>query len=512
MPFFRPISPLILLLAAAQPAVAQDSGDGSGQGASTIDLPLLGEVELPGFLSFLGSPPEKAQQGDRPPPAVVTTIAKVEPVSERFTFIGRVQPIERVEIVARVPGFIESVQFEGGNTVEAGDTLVQIDRGQYEAERMSAQASFESAQAQETEAERALSRAQELRDSGTVSQASLDEARATFEARRGTRLQAEAAVAQAQLNLDYTTLSAPIAGRMSAPLQTRGNYVTTGSGALAELVQLDPIWGVFALGETRLTTWRRLGIGGADPAPLTSGDGDGATASTMPVTPNPARPGGQAYDLTLLLPDGSRYLSAGSFDFIGNGVDPATGTLEVRVRFDNPDGVLVPNQNVTLRVTESDPPRYPVIPQAAVQLGRDGSSVWVVNDDDTVRRVSVTLETAHEPGRTAVTDGLAGGERVVIRGAATLQDGQTVSPRAEGATAAGGSGGGQGESAESGGSGEGSGGSGGDGSESDGSGDGSGGSSEGGGSGDSSGDGSGQDETSRSGDGGSRGDGAGTDG
>ena len=448
---FRLIPPLAICLAAALPATAQDGGGSSGgaQPPSTIDLPVIGEVELPGFLSFLGSPPEQSEQ-EAPPPAVVTATADVEPVSERFTFIGRIQPIERVEIIARVPGFIEEVDFSGGASVEAGDTLIRIDPSQYQAELMSADASLQSAQAQETEAERALTRAQELRDSGTVSQSALDEARAAYEAQRGARLQAEAAVAQAQLNVDYTTLTAPIDGRMSAPLQTRGNYVSSGSGPLAELVQLDPIWGVFALGETRLATWRRLGVGGADPAPVDTGDdGDAPDATeqapTMPTAPDAAVPAGPDYDLALLLPDGSRYLPAGTFDFIGNGVDPATGTFEVRVRFDNPDGVLVPNQNVTLQVTETDPPRYPVIPQAAVQLDRDGSAVWVVREDDTVARVPVTLETAFEPGMTAVTSGLTGGERVVVRGGAALQDGQTVSPRAEGATAAGGEAGASGE-------------------------------------------------------------------
>ncbi|MBS1302574.1 efflux RND transporter periplasmic adaptor subunit [Loktanella sp. SALINAS62] len=417
---------VVLIVMNAQPGAAQQGQGGSGDAPSVIDLPLIGTVELPGFLSFLGRPQEQDQSEQQPPPAVVFTTADMRPVGDSFSFIGRIAPIEQVSLVTRVPGFIDAVDFEGGQNVQAGDTLFQIDPAPYQAELRAAQAELESAQAQEVEAERALARNQELRESGTVSQSMLDDARAAFQAARGMRLQADAAVDRAQLNVDYTTILAPIDGRMSAPNLTRGNYVTASSGPLAELVQLDPIWGVFALGETRLATWRRLGIGGSDTAPVSPSGDAPAESDAEPLKV-------RNYDLTLRLPDGSAYATEGDFDFIGNSVDATTGSVEVRVRFANPDSLLLPNQNVTLHVTEANPPIYPAIPQSALQLDRDGTSVWVLQDDDTVRRATVQTTATDTPGMTAVISGLDGGARVIVRGASQLQDGQTVDPRSDAA-------------------------------------------------------------------------------
>ncbi|WP_051928268.1 efflux RND transporter periplasmic adaptor subunit [Palleronia rufa] len=412
----------------------QGSGDGQAgppqdSGPPTVDIPLIGEVPVPGFIAaMLGLGGDEGQagpgQGEQPPPAVVWTPAETRAVAETFDFLGRIAPIEVVGVQTRVPGFIERVAFSGGQTVAEGDVLFEIEATRYEAELQSAKASAESARAQLTAAQRSLERAQELRESGTVSVASLDEATAAFESASGTLSQAEAAVRQAELDLAYTTIAAPISGRMSAPLQTRGNFVDSTTGEIAELTQMDPIWGVFALGETRLIEWQRLGIGGEPGAAAAddTNDNGGEPAAGQRVS-------GDGYRLSLLLPDGSVYDDTGSLSFIGSSVDPATGTVDVRVEFPNPDGLLLPNQNVTLRVTEADPPEFPVIPQAAVQLGRDGRAVWVVKEDDTVARVPISVRPSGQPGEVAVTEGLSGGERVIVRGTMNLQDAAKVDPR-----------------------------------------------------------------------------------
>lgn len=412
------IALVLSLSVAAVPAVAQQGG-----GAPTVDLPIIGEVAVPGFLANLfgleanGASGGGSGAGEAPPPAVVFEVAKERAVAESYRFLGRISPIERVEIRARVPGYIEEVAFSGGASVSEGDLLFQIERDTYEVALNAARARLAAAEAQLDETERQLSRQRQLAESGTVSEANLDDAIAAAEGARASRQEAEAAVSQAELDLGYTSIEAAIDGKISAPAQTRGNYVSASSGSLAELVQLDPIWGVFALGETRLETWRNLGLDGGSPT---------------------------GYDLSLVLPDGTTYAEGGDFDFLGNEVDAATGTVAVRVRFANPDGTLLPNQNVTLRVVESDPPVLPVIPQAAVQLGREGRAVWTVEDDDTVTRRPISVVEGPEPGTVAVTDGLAGGERVIVRGALRLSDGQTVDPRnadGSGGGTAGGSGG-----------------------------------------------------------------------
>jgi len=434
-------------------AGAQDGGSG-GEGASdgqtqggsgaSVDLPLVGEVPVPGFLSSLlgiesdapENPGQGGGQGQSRPPAVVYSEAQEEPVGESFRFLGRVTPIEQVEVQARITGFIEEVAFDGGEFVEEGNLLFQIQREQYETALASAEARLDSAEAANAETERQLARRRELRESNTVSQANLDDAIASAAASRAQVRQAEADVRQAELDLSYTSIEAPISGKMSAPFITRGNYVSASSGPLAELVQLDPIWGVFSLGENRLSRWRQLGIGSGEIAPIEDREEEAENNSSAGPVGDDA-PQAQSieeanYRLSLVLPDGSVYAEEGEFAFVGNSVDATTGTVEVRVRFANPEGLLLPNQNVTLRVEEANPPVLPVIQQAAVQLGRDGRTVWVVNDDDTVSRLPIEVEPGPEPGTVAVTRGLEGGERVIVRGALQLRDGQTVDPRTTG--------------------------------------------------------------------------------
>ncbi|MCE7027545.1 efflux RND transporter periplasmic adaptor subunit [Jiella avicenniae] len=506
------------------PALAQSEEGGQGgqeqSAGSTLDLPLIGKIELPDFLSFLGSsdddgsggsgPGGTQQAGNQPPPAVITQTATVKPVGDRFEFIGRIAAIQQVSIQARVEGYLDTVAFKGGETVRKGDLLFQIETAQYDAALASARAQLSGAQAQLNQAGRSLARSKELAQSGTVSQSTLDDAQAAFESAQATQLQAEAAVQQAELNLGYTRIVAPIDGTISAPLITAGNYVSNGSGALANLIQMDPIWGVFPIGEGQLINWKKLGIGSSEPPPVeaqpaggadaeASGDrtnaggnsGGNATgddpeqngpegrqaAATAADTAEPADAGSddpqtaeapsadgsaaagssgppagaeevggegeevassaqeaEDFVLSLVLPNGSNYRPTGAFDFVDNTVSATTGTIETRIRFPNPEGYLLPNENVTLVTTQKAPPRLPVIPQTAVQLSREGRSVLIVKDDDTIERRMITVaadgsDGTLDPGEVAVTEGLSGGENVVVRGAATLKEGQKVSPR-----------------------------------------------------------------------------------
>lgn len=400
-----------------------EQGSSSKSQTSTLDLPLIGEIELPDWLSFLGSSSEQSgrseagggsgasgggDQGSQQPPAVVVSRAELQSVGNEFEFIGRIEAIENVTLQARVNGFIEEVFFEGGDTVSVGDRLFKIEDDQYQASLDSAEAQLAGAEAQLAEAERSLRRAQELIDSGTIPQAELDNARATFESAQATRLQAQANVRQAQLNLDYTSIEAPIDGVISAPLITKGNFVSAASGTLANIVQLDPIWGTFPIGEERISTLRRIG----------GGEGEAAESA-------------EDYRLSLKLPSDEELPGDGSFAFVGNTVDQSTGTIEVRVRFPNPEGRLLPNENVTLVATERDPPRLPVVPMAAIQLSREGRYLFLLNgDDDTVRRQPVQLGKQLR-GTAAISSGVEAGDLVVVQGVQNIQDGAKVTPNFE---------------------------------------------------------------------------------
>ncbi|EAU42444.1 multidrug efflux membrane fusion protein [Fulvimarina pelagi HTCC2506] len=423
-----------LKTAAAQSSDGGGGGSSTEEQSSTLDLPLIGEVELPDWLAFIGSSSSEQSEGStsgsgraagqggpgggqQQPPAVVVTRAEIQSVGDEFEFIGRIEAIENVTLQARVNGFIEEVFFEGGDQVSIGDRLFKIEDDQYQASLDSAEAQLAGADAQLAEAQRALQRAEELIDSGTIPQAELDNARATFESAQASRLQAQADVRQAQLNLDYTSIEAPIDGVISEPMITKGNFVSAASGTLANIVQLDPIWGTFPIGEERISTLRRVG----------GGDGDAAASA-------------ENYRLTLRLPSDEQLQGDGTFAFVGNMVDESTGTIEVRVQFPNPDGRLLPNENVTLIATEREPPQLPVIPMTALQLSREGRFVYLLDDEnDMVRQQPVQIGKQMR-GAAAITSGVEAGDLVVVQGVQNLQDGAQVTPNFEaGSSGSGGS-------------------------------------------------------------------------
>ena len=334
-------------------------------------------------------------------PAVVVQEIAVQVVEDPEVFTARVEAIETVDIRARVGGFIRSVAFEAGQTVETGDLLFEIEPELYEAAVASARAQLAGAEADRTRAERQLARAEELRARDIAAQATLDEARATHEAAVAAVSAAQAALIQAELDLSYTDIIAPIPGEIGHAAQTVGNLVGPNAGALARIVQLDPVRVVFSIPEALLVTLRQEADGVLPDAGLIS--------------------------LTLRLPNGTDYPRAGRIEYVASEVDPTTGTIAVRAIFDNPQRLLVPGQFVTIYVDEAEPPELPIVPQTAVLQDRDGRYVYLLRDDDTVTQRRIEIGSRVERGW-AVTDGLTGGETVVVQGIQRLSEGMSVQP------------------------------------------------------------------------------------
>ncbi len=345
----------------------------------------------------------QAQAQTQPPPAVVVEQVEEQRAGTSAEFVARVEAIEAVDVWARVEGLLEEVAFSGGENVQSGDLLFRIGPEQYEAEAAAARAQAKRAEAILTEAELTLARSEELRAGGTVSQATLDEAAAGYAVAEADVAAARAAVRSAELNLGYTEVRAPITGRIGRPIVTRGNLVGPDGGALARIVQLDPVWVVFSLSEGDVVTWRQAQL-------------------ERPPGAEAAR-----FAFTVRLPNGTVYPSAGALDFIESEVDPATGTIPVRAVFANSNDLLVPGQNVTLRVAEEDPPAFPVVRQSAVQQDRQGRYVYVLEEDNTVSRRNIETGERVAEGW-AVESGLDAGETVVIQGVQRLRPGVEVRP------------------------------------------------------------------------------------
>ncbi len=363
------------------------------------------------FLSCLLGLSATATLGQEPPPpAVVTHQIQLAPIEAAESFTGTVEAIESVQVQARIQGFIEEVSFDAGQIVSSGDQLFLIEPNQYQAQVASAQASLAQAEAQRARAESEANRQQELVDRNAAAQVNLEQARADFQVAEANVQAAQAGVELAQINLGYTTITSPIAGKIGQAIITKGNFVGPSAGSLAQIVQLDPIRVVFSISEQLLLDMQQGGV---------------------------AENGDEAVNFNLVLANGTEYPQAGTLEYIANQVDSATGSVAVRIVYDNPDALLLPGQFVTMVIAEKDPKVLPVVPQTAVLQDREGRYVFQVGDDDTVAQRRISTGPRVENGW-AVTEGLEGGEVIVVQGVQRLQNGMKVNASAAQPAATGG--------------------------------------------------------------------------
>nr|WP_296751044.1 efflux RND transporter periplasmic adaptor subunit [Thioalkalivibrio sp.] len=346
-----------------------------------------------------GSDGPGTEAGTIPAPAVTVVQLEPEPVTETMEFVGRVTARERVELRARVPGFLRERNFVEGQNVSAGDRLFLIEPEPYQAVLAQREADLNRVQAEFTNARAQLRRGEELLKDNNIPRARVDELRAAETVAQAGIAQAEAALQAAQMNLDYTEVLAPIDGSIGLARYSVGNLVGPESGVLATLVQQDPIYVQFPLTQRDLLTKRRAVLErGGDPT---------------------------AVVVHLRLADRSRYEHAGQVDFVDVAVDPGTDTVLLRSLFANPDSLLLPGQYIEVLVESGEPEIALLLPQSALQIDQTGVFVLVLDDEE---RVQVRrIETRQMVGaRIVVKTGLAPGDRVVVEGVQKVRPGQTV--------------------------------------------------------------------------------------
>lgn len=338
--------------------------------------------------------------GNMPPPLVGLERVVLQDVNPPAAYVGHVEAIQSVDLRARVEGFLEQVNFKEGDYVRAGKVLYAIEQAPYRAKVASDKAQVEEAEAELARSAQYLGRLRSARP-GSIPATDLDNAVAAQLRAKAQIDQAKAALTRSQLDLDYTTIQAPISGRIGKTAYTRGNLVGPSSMPLARIVQVDPIRVVYSISENDL-------------ASIQAALKDMAKGRQSPVLAPRLR-----------LADGTVLDIKGRVDFVDNEVDSATGTIAVRTEFDNPDGVLIPGQYVNVLVSLAEPRMMPVVPQAAVQQDHEGSYVLVVNGENRVdiRRVKMGAVVG---AMWAVESGLNEGERVIVQGVQKVQPGMTV--------------------------------------------------------------------------------------
>jgi membrane fusion protein (multidrug efflux system) len=339
--------------------------------------------------------PGHSQQGTPSTIPVGTVIAQKQPVSKALDFVGRVEAINRVEIRARVKGYLEAVLFKEGDLVKEGAPLYRIEKGLFQAAVEQAQGALQTSQAQYVLADKNRKRQEELFAKNVSAGKALDEAVASEGEAKGAILTNEANLQTAQINLGYTDIVAPITGKVGRTSLTKGNVVGPESGVLTTMVSQDPMYVTFPVSQRQF-----LRVGNDRPADV------------------------KGIKVRIRFSDGSIYDQLGEINFVDVTVDRTTDTVIARATMPNPNGRLIDGQLVRVLLESGTPDEKVVIPQAALIADQEGVYVFVVEDGKAVIK---RVKPGGESGTNVVIEaGLSGGEHVIVEGLQGIRPGVAV--------------------------------------------------------------------------------------
>jgi len=353
----------------------------------------------------------RAQPAASGPPAVGVVEAIKRPITESSEFLGRIEAVNRVNVVARVTAFLERRLFEEGNEIKKGDKLYLLERGPFEADLASKQAIVAQLQATLENAKLTTDRARTLLGGPAGQQSTYDAALASQRSLEAQVQSAQAQVQSSQINLDYTDIRSPIDGKIGRTAVTEGNVVNPGSGVLTTIVSQDPMYVVF-------------------PVSVRAG---------LELRDRYATRGGfNAVVIKLRLPDGRLYDQTGKLNFVDNTVAQSTDTFLVRGAIPNPPlhdpsttggpvRELTDGEFVTVMLEGVQPVEVLAIPRSAVLSDQQGDYVFTVGADNKAEQHRIQLGQS-TPTIAAVINGLTLGDKVIVEGLQRVRPGQPVSP------------------------------------------------------------------------------------
>ncbi len=343
-----------------------------------------------------------------PPPDVTVGVPVEKVVTDYNDFTGRTAAVEAVKVRARVWGYLKEIKFTEGGLVKEDDTLFEIDPRTYQTAVDQAEGRLTLAEAQLSQNEIEANRNQSLRPRGGVSQEDLERSLTAKATAAASVASAKADLARARLDLGYTKVKAPISGRISRAMVTKGNLVESGEmggTVLTTIVSVDPIYTYFDVDDltylqVRHQIRQREGRSGSEVQP--------------------------AVELGVVNETG--YPHRGVIDFVDNQIDPGTGTLRMRGKFDNKDGSLTPGLFARVHVPLGESHKALLITDRAVDTDQGKKVVYVVNDANLVEKREVKLSKLHD-GQREIVSGVKAGERVIVDGIQRAREGMPVNPK-----------------------------------------------------------------------------------
>ena len=354
---------------------------------------------------YLAMPKPQAAQKAPPAPAEVGVLEmRRADVPLGLIYAGRVAGFRNVEIRSQVSGVILKREFVEGAKVKQGEILFRIDPRTYQAVLDRANAQLAQANATLTQTNDQYERVEELARKQVATAKQLEDARAARDLARAAIQGAQADIQTAKLNIEFTTVRAPISGPTSLTSPPEGSLAQAQQTLLTTMTQLDPAYVNFSTSESEFVELRDMN-----------------EARDKPLKP-------EDIGVTLQASDGSTDPTKGKLDVSASTVDPRTGTIQIRAIFPNPDGHLLPNQFVRVKLSGVTLQQVFVVPQRAVSQGPQGPFVYVVNENAngaSVRPIKLDREV---DGGWAVKDGLKDGEKIVVDGVARMRPGVTIKP------------------------------------------------------------------------------------
>ena len=356
------------------------------------------------FLTLWSACGEKATRTPPPPPKVTVVQPVRKSVTDYLEVTGNTQAFQKVQLVARVAGYLEKVLFQDGQMVKQGQTLfiIQQDTYQYALRQAEGQISLQKAQIEY--AEKQLARYSNLLEPKAASQMDVDNWRFQRDSAQANLKVAEAARDLAKLNLIYTEVNAPFDGRIDRRLVDPGDLVGSGGNTvLTELNQIDPIYTYFTISDLDLTRLMKSTKG------------------------FPRQAGAEKRPVFVGLPSEDGYPHQGELDFIATSLNTTTGTLILRAVMPNPEGKVLPGLFARVRLPLETERQALVVPPEAVDQDQAGAHVLAVDEKNLVKRIPV------KPGALVgqsqvIEEGLTGSEWIIVKGHLRAVVGRPVVP------------------------------------------------------------------------------------
>lgn len=355
-------------------------------------------IAVPRILAWFG---KQAQMKAMMMPVKVEVVnPHYENIYKQIESSGRLDAKFSVDIVARVQGWLEKSYFKEGDYVKEGTTLFLIEPNEYKIAVNKAQAALKETKANLINAEKDLARAEELVKQDYVSKAYYDQVLAKRDSLKAALGVQQSALEGAKLNLSYTTIKAPVSGKIGKIIITQGNLVNAQSGPLAKLVSTSPIYAYFTIKSDDYLDFKK-----------SAKEGDKEGLDSMVVN--------------IILSDGSKYPEDGKVEFVDNVVDTNLGTISLRATFSNKDNSLVPGDFIKVTATSKEAQKKLLVPMEAVQESEKGMYVAKVNDDNVVEQQFIT--TSGQKGDCwIVSEGLEENDKVITKGLQKVRVGGKV--------------------------------------------------------------------------------------